>query len=989
MKSRVSTRIALLVAALVAAPADAQFADWKHSGSLWILTTPEGANLPASADLADFPLLVRLHRDWFDFAGSSPTGADLRFATREGKSLPYDIEEWDANGGRASIWVRVPRIRGNARQELRLYWGNPNAKAESSSRAVFDGSNGYLSVWHMNGTATDAVGTLTGKDTGTTATRGIVGGARHFAGKRGIEGGQKILDYPTGSAPHSTEAWFRAEKANVTIVGWGNEGGGRGSKVRMQLRSPPHIHIDSDFSDVDAPRRVPFAEWVHVVHTSNGPDGRIYLDGKLAGEATPTLNIERPARFWIGGWYDNHDFVGDIDEVRVSKVARSADWIRFQYENQKPMQTAVGPVVREGDAFSVSDAKRIVDEGATATFTAKADGAQKLYWILERNGVESVAAVDRSGYDFEAGRVVGDRSATLRVRAVYPDGIREKTIAIVVRESIAEPEFVLEAPATWDGRKTIEIAPKFAGPVAVRAEGAREMKYTWSVDGIATIRETAPGKLVLTRAQNSGTMVVTLTASNGGEGITRTATISVREPASDPWVRRTPAKDEMPQDRQFYARDDRNEATLHCNGTLAEPADSAFLKLYADGKLVGTERQKPEAGKVYALTAKLKPGLIRYRVEFGSGVGTAEKILHTATDIVCGDAYLIDGQSNAEATAFDQKDPEFTSEWIRSFGSPTGDPKGARLSLWANAVCRDRRGGKAQVGAWGLELAKRLVENHKVPICLINGAVGGSRIDQHQRSAIDPVDVETIYGRLLWRVRAAKLTHGIRGILWHQGENDQGADGPSGGFGWETYRELFTEMAAGWKRDYPNLQHTYAFQIWPKACSMGTNGSDNVLREVQRTLPRYFSKLSVMSTLGIDPPGGCHFPIEGYTALARLVAPLVERDNYGVRATKSVTAPNLIAATWTGDKKDRVSLEFDQPVVWNRELAGQFYLDGAKGKVVSGSVEGNRLQLQLDGASTATRIAYLDSREWKQSTLLRSIEGIAALTFCDVPIGTK
>ena len=28
--------------------------------------------------------------------------------------------------------------------------------------------------------------------------------------------------------------------------------------------------------------------------------------------------------------------------------------------------------------------------------------------------------------------------------------------------------------------------------------------------------------------------------------------------------------------------------------------------------------------------------------------------------------------------------------------------------------------------------------------------------------------------------------------------NDQGADGPTGGFGWETYREYFHEMAASW-----------------------------------------------------------------------------------------------------------------------------------------------------------------------------------------------
>ena len=43
-------------------------------------------------------------------------------------------------------------------------------------------------------------------------------------------------------------------------------------------------------------------------------------------------------------------------------------------------------------------------------------------------------------------------------------------------------------------------------------------------------------------------------------------------------------------------------------------------------------------------------------------------------------------------------------------------------------------------------------------------------------------------GRLM---KEAGLTHGIRGIFWHQGENDQGADGPSGGYGWETYRSFF------------------------------------------------------------------------------------------------------------------------------------------------------------------------------------------------------
>jgi hypothetical protein len=352
---------------------------------------------------------------------------------------------------------------------------------------------------------------------------------------------------------------------------------------------------------------------------------------------------------------------------------------------------------------------------------------------------------------------------------------------------------------------------------------------------------------------------------------------------------------------------------------------------------------------------------------------------------VCGDAFLIDGQSNAEATSWGKEDYAFSSEWIRSFGSMEGSPQGARTKLWGSATAR-AKGGMLQVGYWGMELARRLVESERIPICIINGAVGGTRIDQHQRNEADPEDAATIYGRLLWRVRAARLAHGIRGVLWHQGENDQGADGPTGGFGWETYRQFFIEMAAAWKCDYPNLRNYYVFQIWPKSCAMGINGSDNRLREVQRTLPTAFSHMGIMSTLGIEPPGGCHYPPEGYAEFARLIAPLVERDCYGRDFRNAITPPNLVRAIFAEGKRDVIALEFDQPVKWDDSLAGQFYLDGEKGKIISGGVAGNVLTLKLAAPSNAKTITYLDSAAWSQKTLLRGTNGIAALTFCEVPL---
>lgn len=275
----------------------------------------------------------------------------------------------------------------------------------------------------------------------------------------------------------------------------------------------------------------------------------------------------------------------------------------------------------------------------------------------------------------------------------------------------------------------------------LQAKGVGELKYRWNASGVAVIKEAVPGKLLLKRAQNSGTLHVTLALSNGGAAIASRATITVQEPAQDAWVERMPDKDEKPVDKQFYARDDKNEGTLYCNGILREAAESVFLKVYADDKLIKTESQVPKADKTYALVAKFKPGLIQYKVEFGTKRGNTETILHTAANLVCGDAYLIDGQSNAVSTDWAGEASEYSSPWIRSFGSMEGDiSKG-----WGNAV--RRAGGQWQIGYWGMDLARHLVESQKIPICIINGAVGGTRIDQHQRNPANPTDATTIYGR--------------------------------------------------------------------------------------------------------------------------------------------------------------------------------------------------------------------------------------------------
>ena len=168
--------------------------------------------------------------------------------------------------------------------------------------------------------------------------------------------------------------------------------------------------------------------------------------------------------------------------------------------------------------------------------------------------------------------------------------------------------------------------------------------------------------------------------------VSRSVRVAVAESKQDAWVKRIPSADEKPVDHQFYARDDNGQGTLHYRGTLKVPADLVFLRLYAWDKLIDTQSKKVGADQKYALAANLQADLIAYRTEFGMKRGGAETILEKANDLVCGDVFVIQGQSNAEAWTDQRVVHPYRSPWLRSFGTPSTNKDRARDAVWGNAL---------------------------------------------------------------------------------------------------------------------------------------------------------------------------------------------------------------------------------------------------------------------------------------------------------------
>ena len=968
------------------------YKSWTYAASMFILTTPDGANIAAGASETNFPLLVRLTSGNFTFSQAQADGRDIRFATAAGAPLSYQIEQWDAPNGTACVWVKIPIITGNARQEIKMYWGKSGVASDSNPSAVFNSANGFASVIHMNETVSDAVGAVTPSDTGTTLVSGIIGKARNFTAGVGVNCGTAIASFPSGSNPHSTEAWIRPGEANTTVVGWGIEQGQ--GKVVMQLASPPHINMDCYFSggNVAGAGTLALSQWIHVAHTYKNGEARVYVNGVQDGITSggTALAIPSPVRMYLGGWYDNYTFVGDMDEVRISNVTRSANWIKMEYENQKPLQTLVGSLVQAGATFSATPAAVTLNEGTSTTLTAQAGGAQKVYWSLVQGGVETVLATDQFTFNVSAGRTTGNQAFVIRFKGIYPTGNQTVDIPVTVTDTIPDPVFTLSASTgLWDGRQTMTVTPNITNLAALQAAGAANLTYTWSVAGVAVAKQitagtpTLPGSLSLTRAQGSGAMTVTLVLDNGGTQVSQSQTITVQEPASDAWVQRTPGATEKPVSGQFFARDPTGYGTIYYIGTQSGAPASVFLKIYTTDTGLdvpySTQRQAL-VGTSYAFSAPIAAGKVTYKVAYGTTTsGGVDTVVSTVTNLVCGDAYIIQGQSNAVAT--DSLPADTTnSPWIRTYGQTT--------AAWGNAV---RNGSDFWVGYWGFDLAVTLAATYNMPICILNGAVGGTRIDQHQANPTNHFDTSAtyqIYGTLLNRVAGAKLTHGIRGIFWHQGENNSGAAAPTGDWDYKSYQQYFVDLSAAWKQDYPNIQRYIIFQVWPNPCSMGGKESSDMLREVQRTLPRMYSHMSLLSTLGLPGYLGCHYSAAGYQAIADETAPLVARDHYGATPVAAVTAPTLLRAYFTSPGKNQIALEFDQNMAWNSASTANFYLDRVGGKVTAGSATGKVVKLTLNASSSNQTLDYVVDQYWGGSSgdLLTGTNALYALTFYAVPI---
>ena len=286
----------------------------------------------------------------------SPNGYDIIFSQdAEGATkLDHEIDNYNPVTGAVGFWVRIPTLSHTVDTVIYVFYGNPNVTVSQENKpGVWQ--NSYAGVWHF-GTSTS----LSPNDSTANANNGTIYGATPAVGEIGgagsFNGASSHLNIPDASSidpVHITvSVWFKYSAVpNAMAV------------VSKAYNGPPWsypfvsnlIGVDSAsvmafdvgngsaYSSFAPPYATVAGAWYYALYTYDGTTLKAYMNGSLVGtNTTVSGNIAYNGAGtppWIIGADDGASpyyqfFDGLIDEVRISSIARSADWIATEYANE-------------------------------------------------------------------------------------------------------------------------------------------------------------------------------------------------------------------------------------------------------------------------------------------------------------------------------------------------------------------------------------------------------------------------------------------------------------------------------------------------------------------------------------------------------------------------------------------------------------------------------------------------------------------------------
>ena len=555
------------------------------------------------------------------------------------------------------------------------------------------------------------------------------------------------------------------------------------------------------------------------------------------------------------------------------------------------------------------------------------------------------------------------------------------------------------SPRARDDRFLI-IAESASNPLALLNDNGEGEDFDPEGQPLSVVAAGPPnqgGTVVLQTASNlvfyspaagfSGTETFTYTISDGALSTTAHVHVDVKAVVEAMFT-------EAPRPFQCYPRDlERNSATVPVKGDIRTKGfQRAVLKVYRNDVLhneLSTLLSYHEGHAPFDFTVEISAELAPYDLKLYVVTGSSEVLVQQFQEIVAGDIYLINGQSNAVAEKRGEQGANFNqSPFLRSFGTSSTNENETIMDLEWHPAEGDSKFSSGAVGQWGLRMGRLLVDTHRIPIAIINAAHGGQKLSFFLRNEAQPTDLTTNYGKALFRTTEAGVSHAVRAIFWHQGERDDRL-----GTTVDTYISQFEALYRAWVEDFAGLEHVYVHQI-REGCG-STNPALDV-KEAQRIIPDLlpFSNVSVVSTTGIDGHqlDQCHFDYtHGYELIASHLADLVSRDIYGLMNEKAIDPPNIDFAFLSNAQTNEIVLvmrDARTELIWQPGAHEDFELLGTTGAhVIDGRAAQGIVRLSFLGDGEHVHAVRYKGHEGA-GRWITNTNGVGLLAFDEVAISS-
>lgn len=346
---RVLTTLLFLLGIAMSSVASAQESSWWQAD--WKYRKPITLDLAAAklaSDAGRSTVLVRLHGGNFAFDGVSPNGADLRFVGSDGRTvLNHQIEQFDATLGMASIWVDVPALRMGTPQTIWLYYGNANAPAAASAQLAFDPD--YVAVLHFgeaDGAPRDT--TAYGNHARNAVPRlddGVIGRGGSLLGEALVIPASPSLALAQGGAL-TFSAWIRPDHLGANQAVYARRDGANAVIAGLDA-GVPFVAVNG--ARASGKTAISAGQKTHFALSAGNGQVVLYVNGNEVARletVLPALNsdiligadaaspVAAPAAGEVVQPQVATAFTGMIDEVRLSKVARSAGLLQADVASQ-------------------------------------------------------------------------------------------------------------------------------------------------------------------------------------------------------------------------------------------------------------------------------------------------------------------------------------------------------------------------------------------------------------------------------------------------------------------------------------------------------------------------------------------------------------------------------------------------------------------------------------------------------------------------------